>query len=156
MKGDDPSYPFLRLFSLPAQLRPSEDRRPRTLTAYHSREGMACIFQKALQPQQKRFRKVSTETQICKRCHASSENNSSTKDVFSSCFYGTHFWNPDQTCLIRAQYTSLSSRTARLYFLPSVTPDTDPSVIIWDSTHWSLKPATWNLFAIIQRKVQMV
>ena len=75
MKGEDPSHLLLRLFSLPAEYRPSQDRRPRTLTAYHSRsEGMTCIFQTAWQPQRKSFRKVSSGTQICKRCHASSED----------------------------------------------------------------------------------
>ena len=60
-------------------------------------------------------------------------NMSSTKDLLSLCLSTIQVWNPDHACLIRASYTSLCRRTAWLYLHPSSTPDTEPSVITWDS-----------------------
>ena len=64
--------------------------------------------------------------------------------------------NPFQDCLIIATYTILWSLTARLYLRPSIRAVMDHSAITPYSTHKSRRPASWNLFPMVDMRLQMV
>ena len=53
-------------------------------------------------------------------------------------------------------YRILRSLTPRLYLRPCRTPSTEPSAISPDSTHRSLKPASWKRLPIMDSRVQAV
>ncbi len=58
--------------------------------------------------------------------------------------------NPFQVASLNiASYTILWSMPTRLYVCPSITSVIDPSEITLDPTHKSTRPASWNLFPVV-------
>ena len=135
-KCEDPIHLPLRLLSKPGECQPNPPGTQtfNSLPLLVRRKNMylsnsSATLEKELS---QRFRWNSAlQTLLCNLWRL--DNMSSTEDLLSLCLSAIQVWNPDHTFLIAALYTSLSWRTAQLYFHPSSTPDAEPSTITWDS-----------------------